>query len=337
MTWTDQLKANSITWLLEPSTPTLEYLTRRDLLDASDGSLAELRKTIHQSNPIALILARMDPLGFWDQPGPGYSHKYHSTVWSILSLAQVGATIQEDARIQTACNYVLEHTLTKTGQFSASGAPSYTFDCLQGNLCWALTELGCQDARLDMAFDWMAHSVTGEGISSNKEKNARLHYYSLKCGPNFACGINGNHPCAWGAIKILRAFGSLQPEKRNSLMQQAIQMGIDFLLSVDPAEARYPTTDGHTISPNWWKFGFPLFYISDVIQIIEALASVGIRHDYRLENVANLIREKQDEHGRWNMEYSYSGKVWGNFGTINRPNKWVTLRALRALKQLAQE
>jgi len=32
------------------------------------------------------------------------------------------------------------------------------------------------------------------------------------------------------------------------------------------------------------------------------------------------------------MEYSYTGKTWGDFGPKKMPNKWVTLRALRVLK-----
>jgi hypothetical protein len=335
MLWTDRLNANPLEWLLEPNAPAVDYLTRRDLLDEPAKALASLRREIHHSLPIAFILDKMDAQGFWVVPGPGYSPKYHSTVWSMLSLAQTGASLTEEERILTACNYVLEHTLTRTGQFTASGAPSYTFDCLQGNMSWALTELGCRDERLSLAFDWMARSVTGEGVASSKEKNAAVRYYSLKCGPDFACGINGSRPCAWGAIKVLRAFGSLSAEQRSPLVQTAIGMGVDLLLSVDPAKADYPTADGHGISQNWWKFGFPVFYISDVLQIAEALVSVGVTHDPRLDNLVKLILEKQDEQGRWSLEYGYSGKAWGNFGTIHRPNKWVTLRALRVIKAVS--
>ncbi len=32
------------------------------------------------------------------------------------------------------------------------------------------------------------------------------------------------------------------------------------------------------------------------------------------------------------MEYSYSGKIWVDFGQKKQPNKWVTLRAARVLK-----
>jgi len=45
-----------------------------------------------------------------------------------------------------------------------------------------------------------------------------------------------------------------------------------------------------------------------------------------------LVCEKQDNDGRWMLDYDYTGKTWANFGPKKQPNKWVTLRALRALK-----
>ena len=69
-------------------------------------------------------------------------------------------------------------------------------------------------------------------------------------------------------------------------------------------------------------------------RIAEALAGLGYGRDQRLSNTMNLIRERQDEEGRWLLEYDYNGKTWGNFGRKNQPNKWVTLRALRVLKSV---
>lgn len=131
-----------------------------------------------QSGPIATILAQMDPAGYWVTPGPGYNPKYRSTVWSVILLAELGASVTEDARIARACTYLMEHALTPGGQFTASGAPSGTVDCLQGNLCWALLTLGCDPARLDPAIEWMARSVTGEGVAPRTEKHAPLHTYA---------------------------------------------------------------------------------------------------------------------------------------------------------------
>ena len=182
----------------------------------------------------------------------------------------------------------------------------------------------------------MARSVTGEGIAPAEDREAPLRYYSAKCGPNFACGYNGQLSCAWGAAKVMLAFARWPAERRSPLMERAIRKGADFLLSRDPARADYPTRNGARPSVNWRKFGFPVFYITDLLQLLEALAALGYRDDPRLANALELVRRKQDDQGRWNLEYHYTGKTWVDFGALKQPNKWVTLRALKVLKELGQ-
>ena len=43
----------------------------------------------------------------------------------------------------------------------------------------------------------------------------------------------------------------------------------------------------------------------------------------------------KDAEGRWPLEYDYAGKTWVDFGPKRQPNKWVSLRALRALQAAA--
>ncbi len=115
------------------------------------------------------------------------------------------------------------------------------------------------------------------------------------------------------------AFSLLPVERRTPLIQRAIQQGVDFLFSVDPVTAAYPSGYSAKPSGNWWKFGFPVFYVSDLLQIVEALVALGYGSDPRLANALQLIRDKQDEHGRWAMEYDYTGKTWVDFGAKKRP------------------
>ena len=70
-----------------------------------------------------------------------------------------------DERIARACDYLVDHALAPGGQFAAAGAPFGTADCLQGNLGWALITLGYDLDRLAPAIEWMARTVTGEGIA----------------------------------------------------------------------------------------------------------------------------------------------------------------------------
>jgi hypothetical protein len=319
---------------LEKDDPGARYLVLRDLLDltATDRELRAARKAAHQQGPIAAILDEMEDIGYWVRPGPGYNPKYRSIVWSMILLAQLGASIEEDRRIARACAYLLENNLSEGGQFSTSTAPSGTVDCLQGNLCWALLALGYEHPRLDGAFEWMARTVTGEGIAPATHRSAAVRYYAYKCGPGFACGVNNKRPCAWGAIKVMLAFSNVPARQRTPLIKRAIKQGSEFLFSVDPATAAYPTPNDAKPNRSWWKFGFPVFYVTDLLQNVEVLAALGYGRDPRLANALAIIHDKQDDQGRWLLEYDYAGKTWGDFGRKKQPNKWVTLRALRVLK-----
>ena len=322
-------------WLLEPSDIGVKYLVMRDLVETDARELVAAKKRAHTEGPIARVLEKMNKEGYWEKTGAGYYPKYTGTVWSIILLAQLGASIDEDKRIATACSYLLEHTLTESGHFTINGLPSGTADCLQGNLCATLLDLEYKDSRLDKAFEWMARSVTGEGVAPMKDKSAPMRYYAGKCGPNFACGANNKLPCAWGAIKVMLAFSKLPNGKRTALINNATSTGVDFLFSKDPAKADYPCGYSTKPSQNWWKFGFPVFYVTDLLQNVEALVGLSYGNDPRLANALTVIREKQDAQGRWLLEYDYTGKTWINFGAKKQPNKWVTLRALRVLKAVA--
>ena len=336
MSWQDQLRGDSVSWLLESDSPGVRYLALRDLweLPAEDAKLKSARKLAYKDGPIAEVLSHMEKAGYWVKAGPGYNPKYLSTVWAVILLAQLGASVHEDARIEKACKHLVDHALTEGGQFTTSGAPSGTADCLQGNLGWSLTELGYEHPRLDSAFEWMARTVTGDGIASQKEKDAQVRYFAGKCGPGFACGANNKLPCAWGGCKVMLALGKVPAEKRTPIIKKAIKQGVDFFLSIDPATGDYPSGITGKPSGNWWKFGFPVFYVTDILQIAEALSALGYGRDKRLVNALKLIRDKQDEEGCWSLDYDYNGKTWVDFGEAKKPNKWVTLRALRVLKAI---
>jgi hypothetical protein len=323
---------NPVDWLLEPGDTGVRYLALRDLADCSSRELKTAREKAHAEGPISQVLSKVEKAGYWEKPGAGYYPKYTGTVWSIITLAQLGASLEMDKRLSTACTYVLDHALTEGGQFTVNGAPSGTADCLQGNLCASLVDLGLESPRLDKAFEWMARSVTGDGVAPVGDKAASVRYYAGKCGPNFACGSNNKLPCAWGAVKVMFAFSKLPERKRTPLITKAINKGVDFLFSVDPAEANYPCGYSNKPSGNWWKFGFPVFYVTDLLEIVDVLVGLGFGNDPRLAKALNIVREKQDPQGRWLLEYDYTGKTWVDFGVKKKPNKWVTLRALRVLK-----
>jgi hypothetical protein len=335
--WTGALRGNPLPWLLADDAPAVRHLALRDLLDlpADDPDVRAAGAAAMQTDPIAAILAAQQPDGYWVKPGAGYGPKYRGTVWQVIFLDQLGAD-PGDLRVRAACDYVLAHAQTESGGFGMSGRatqaippPSSVVHCLHGNLLRALIGFGrLDDPRVQRAVDWQAHAITGE--------DGVRYCRSTTSGPGFCCAINEGLPCAWGAIKALRALAAIPPGARAPHVQRAIRQGVEFLLSRDPAAADYPAGWGNTKpSGSWFKLGFPSGYVADVLQNLDVLCELGAAGDPRLRPAIAWLLGKQDERGRWRNQYAYNGKTWVDFDRQGEPSKWVTLRACRVVKAVA--
>jgi hypothetical protein len=328
---------DALAWLLEPDAvnPGVRYFALRDLLGqpADAPEVVAAQTAVMTSGSVPAILAAQSPGGYWGEPVPVYYPKYTGTVWQVIFLAQLGAD-GRDPRVVAGCEYVLDHARSSYGGFSAGASPSGMIHCLAGNLAAAMLDLGwLGDVRLDAALDWLARSITGEGIAPAEEKNASSRYYrSGNSAPGFACSANNHLPCAWGAVKAMLALGKVPEPVRTPATRAAIAAGIGFLFSRDPAVADYPMGYAAKPSQSWFRFGYPIAYVTDVLQTLEVLTALGCGGDARLRPALDLVLGKQDHQGRWKLEYTYNGKTWAAVEEKGKPSKWVTLRALRVLK-----
>jgi hypothetical protein len=319
--WRQYVRGDPLSWLLEEDNPSVRYFVLRDLLGrpADDPDLMEARASITTSQPVREILEAQYPQGYWVKPGRGYSPKYRATVWQLIFLADLGVRAHE--AIDRACQFVLEHSLvSEEGLFSATKASTGTIVCLNGNLLRALQHLGYGDyPTVRTVSEALAKTIVEDGFKcrANATDRARKETWL---------------PCAWGAIKALRALALIPQEQRSPTLKLAMDWGVDFLMSRDPAVADYPSGSG-LVSPLWFKLGFPLGYTSDILEALDALVRLGHGGDERLWPAIELVLEKQDSAGRWPLERTLT-KTWTSFGEKNRPSKWVTLKALRMLSRL---
>ena len=83
--------------------------------------------------------------------------------------------------------------------------------------------------------------------------------------------------------------------------------------------------------PSWLRFGFPLMYQTDVLEILGILTKLGYR-DKRMQEAVDLVLSKQDEKGRWRLESTFNGRFQTNIEQKRKPSKWITLKALTVLK-----
>ena len=119
-----------------------------------------------------------------------------------------------------------------------------------------------------------ADEAPPRGTKSGEDEVVR-YFKGGNSGPGFECAANSRKPCAWGAIKAMLALSKVPEPARTPTMQAAIAAGIDFLLGRDPAVADYPTPDDRPPSRSWFQLGYPLGYVTDVLQNLEALVALG--------------------------------------------------------------
>jgi hypothetical protein len=275
----------------------------------------------------------MNEEGWWQRAGTGYGPKYKSTVWALILLAQLGAKVKEDKRIRLACKYCSTRPF-EGGQISAmtNKAPSGTIDCLQGNMLWSLMELGYDDPRLmDCLRVDGAHDHRRRRCPM-KDKHAEVRYYAGKCGPSFACGANNKLPCAWGGVKVMLALGQVPVRReRRSSNGRSNKAWTSSSAWTRPRQS-IPTAGRQNRAATGGSSA-SLFSTSPIFcrspKRWSRWDSVMTR---ALKNTLELIRSKQDDEGRWQLEYNYDGKTWMRFGKMKEPNEWVTLRALKVLR-----
>lgn len=299
-----QLKEDPTPWLLEadPRQPGVRYFALRWLEDRppEDVLVRKAQVDLMRTGPVRRILAAQKPDGHWGSADSLYSPGYASTAWQQIFLAWLGAD-GADPRVSKACAWVLAQGSSPSGGFSYNKRQqSGVIHCLSGDLLRAAITLGwLDDPRTRKALQWATDAILGEGEPEYRQSGTS--------GPQFACAANGKLPCAWGAVKELLALAAVPPRKRSKAVRAAIASGAEFLLKHDLPQAAFPTATSN--SRRWFRFGFPVSYSSDILELLLALTEAGRIKDRRARPALELVLSKQDEQGRWSLETTLNTKM----------------------------
>ena len=316
-------------WVLEhdEANPGVRYFGLLWLMGYPSGHphVVEAQQQVMRSGPVPKILDKQEPAGYWHRSDNLYLGGMKSTSTQLHLLANLGAD-GRDPRIQATCDLILGKSSTPEGGFSHTGTQSGVIHCLNGNMLRALILFGhLGDERVDTAIQWAAKTITGRGEPPFRK--------SSTTGPLFACKYNGGLPCAWGAVRELRALAAIPRSDRSDLVSEAIESGVEFLLSHDLVKADFPTSS--SVSEWWTGFGFPTSYQTDLLELLFALIELGYGGDPRLQPAVEFVLSKRNEMGRWIMERSFNGRMYTSVERRGQPSKWVSLRAARVVQATA--
>ena len=329
--WKSVLNSDPTDWLLELNTPSVRYFCLTELLEKPETEpvVQETKKEIMQSGTVPKILSKQNEQGYWELPDKFYTAKYKGTVWQLVILAELGAD-PTDQKIKKACEFILENSQDpESGGFSVwrsakvgGGRHRGVIPCLTGNMVWSLIKLGFfKDPRVKRGVNWITkYQRFDDGIAQVP-----------KGWPyDKATSCFSKHSCHMGVVKAMKALAAIPSPERSSEVKRTIEAGAEYLL-IHHIHKR--SHDLKRVSrPGWLQFGFPLMYQTDVLEILNILTFLGYK-DERMQEAIDLVISKQGTDGRWNLDGTFNGRFQTNIEQKGKPSKWITLNALKALKQ----
>jgi hypothetical protein len=330
--WKSVLKADPTDWLLEKSNPSVRYFTLRDILEKSenDPEVKETKQDIMMTGLVPAILAKQKKEGYWENPERFYTEKYKGTAWQLLILAELGADGKNN-HIKRACEFILENSQDKESAgfaHSASakkggGRHNEVIPCLTGNMLWSFIRLGyLNDPRVQRGIKWITtYQRFDDGI---KESPKGWPYDRLKA----AC--LGRHTCHMGAVKALKALTEIPENERLTDVKNTIEKGAEYLLIHHIYKRSHDLN--RIAKPGWLKFGFPLMYQTDALEILGLLTQLGYK-DERMQDAIDILISKQDNQGKWILENTFNDRFQVNIEQKGKQSKWITLNALGVLKR----
>jgi hypothetical protein len=310
--WKSLLNRDATDWLLEEPNPSVRYFALRWLLAKSerDKDVVSARQAIGQSAPIQKIVERQRPEGYWGSD----ARPHHGTRGPLMLLLWLGAP--KSAAIEKAMNYCLAGCLLENGAYGIrlKGRmvllPCHGAEFLRLMLQYGYTD----DPRSRNLLNWLVGTQQADGVWRCPSKVKPF-------------------PCLWATADILRAFRDLPRSWLTASVKAARDRAVELFLN--SALCQYGK---HKPSLDWFRFGYPLRWTSDVLDVLESVAPYVTPGDQRIRDGLSLVLSKQDSEGRWACEKRPKGGKWIEayieLEKVGEPSKWVTLHVYRMLQTL---
>jgi hypothetical protein len=299
--WQKRLNGNPLPWLLDPEDPSIRFWTLSDILGRppNDPEVQEAQAAIAQQRLVKELFALQHPEDYWgDDETKPYSAQ--GALAALTLLHELGVT--PDKRTAAGCDSFLRFCQHESGGFSMRQTlRSGIFPCTTGPHLPFLVYFGLgDDPRVRAAFAFLIEDMSTDDALD--------------------CGRYRHQDCLWGAIAALNGLAVLPADMRSAQSKRAVKRLANALL-----DAKYDFKSEHK---RWLTLGVPRAW--DLLSALKAVAAHGYFHDSRFMPLLKLVLSRQDEQGRW-LCGSVS-RTWP-IEKRNEPSKWITLDAVRVLKQ----
>ena len=130
---------------------------------------------------------------------------------------------------------------------------------------------------------------------------------------------------------MLKALSAIPKYKRAKKVNEIIDLEVEVIMENQVYKYLRNLDGTRKEKAGWKRFGFPMFYQSDILEVLNILALLGVK-DSRMQDSIDVVIKAQQKNGKWLLKDTFNGKMICDIEEKGKPSKWITYRALYALK-----
>ena len=299
---------DAIKWLLTGEV-SVQYQTRRDLLNSDQGPLRE-RIATEGWGARFLSLRRSD--GHWGRAY--YQPKWTSTHYTLLDLKNL-AISPFTKPIQRTIEIVLENEKGADGGINPSATIKQSDVCLAGMFLNVASYFRAEEQALCSVVDFiLSQQLSDGGFNCRFNRSGAVHS-SLHSTLSVIEGIN--EYARNGYTYRLRALRGAERESREFILRHRLFRS---------------DRSGEVIDKKMLMLSYPSRWRYDILRALDYFRAAGVDYDQRMEDAIAVLLKKRRPDGTWPLQARHPGQTHFEMEQVGAPSRWNTLRALRVLK-----
>jgi len=295
-------------WLLSGDI-SIQYMTHRDLLGSDESMLSSLQSRIPSEGFGARFLARRTESGHWGLHW--YQPKWTCTHYTLLDLK----------------NLCVPKTLAPCREMVRRMFEEFALE--DGGLNLAKSDLPSDIAVNGMILNYAIYFCISD------PRVSRLADHLLACqlangGFNWDRGAQEGEPHT--TICVLEGLAQYQrsgADHRKGDVAEALTRGTTFLFTNHLFM--------HARDRRFSLLSYPYRYRYDLLRALEFFTNLGMPLHPELLPALEWLREKRKPDGLWQLEHTHKGNVHFEMEAIHQPSRFITLKALRILRNYGEE
>jgi hypothetical protein len=298
-----------IDWLLQGDV-SIQYQVWRDLLGQEKKGLQD--RIAREGWGRSFLLKRRSD-GHWGDRL--YQPKWTSTFYTLLDLRNLNLSPQHEVAQETI------DLVLRSGKAEDGGIPLGPSTTRFSDVC--VNAMFLNYASYFRTDERALHSIV-DAILQERMADGGFNCRTTRSGARHS-SLHTTLSVLEGLTEFQKAGYSHQQQR----IRRARESALEFILL-----HRLFLSDrtGQVISKDLLKMTYPCRWRYDILRAMDYFHYAGVKWDDRMHAALEVLQNKRNRDGTWNMNAAHAGQVHFTMEQAGRPSRWNTLRMLRVLR-----